>query len=189
MPGSSESTALNNTVLDEPIVWVYKYDVIKQTYLLDSQEKYSVWRERQHPTKAQWSGRKRERERERERERGKNSQAELKPLGINNWRHSFYVQAQQRWLLKCHLGRNIEMKETPLSINYWRSVWLSRLWVGQEASRGYPLSPRQNCQAGIGCHSVRSGADLCEEFRCFIAWTHAKSVKNIASLWPRTRPR
>lgn len=37
--GSSESTALNNTVQGEPIAGVYKYDVIKQTYLLSSQEK------------------------------------------------------------------------------------------------------------------------------------------------------
>lgn len=56
---------------------------------------------------------------ERERgKRGKISQAELIPLEINNLRHSFCVWAQQRWLLKCHLGRNIEMKETPLGINY-----------------------------------------------------------------------
>lgn len=110
-----ESTALNNTVQDKPIAWVYKYDVIKQTYLLGSQEKYSVWREGRHPTTAREAeGGERERGK-----RGKISQAELIPLEINNWRHSFCVWAQQRWLLKCHLGRNIEMKETPLVINYW----------------------------------------------------------------------
>lgn len=136
-PGSSESTALNNTVQGEPIARVYKYDVIKQTYLLGSQQKYSVWRERGtiQPKPSGAEGR------ERGEERGKNSQAELKPLEINNWRHSFYFWAQQRWLLKCHLGRNIELKETPLSINYWRSVWLSQLRWGQEVSRGSPPSP------------------------------------------------
>lgn len=41
--------------------------------------------------------------------------------------------AQHRWLLKCHLGRNIEMKETPLGVNYLGSVWLSWQWWGQEA--------------------------------------------------------
>lgn len=48
--GSSESTALNNTVRGEAIARLYKYDVIKQTYLLGSQEKYSVWREREIPS-------------------------------------------------------------------------------------------------------------------------------------------
>lgn len=32
-------TALNNTARGEPIAWLYKYDVIKHTYLLDSREK------------------------------------------------------------------------------------------------------------------------------------------------------
>lgn len=144
----------------------------------------TVFEEGHHPVKAQQIGGRRQRENEKEE---KNSQAEQKPLEINNWWCSLYVWPQQRWFLKCHLGRNIEMKETPLGINYWRGVWLSRQRWGQEASRGYPPLPGRNCQAEIGCHVVRSDAEVCEEFRCLIAWTHAKSVKNIASLWPHAR--
>lgn len=78
---------------------------------------------------------------------------------------------------------------TSLYINNWRSVWLSQQWEGQEISPADPPSPGLNCQAGIGRRNIRRTGGMCEEFWCFSAWTHAKSVKNMASLWSHARPR
>lgn len=43
---------------------------------------------------------------------------------------TFYTQPQQRWLLKCHLVWNMELKETPLSINHWKGCVIVLVVVG-----------------------------------------------------------
>lgn len=129
-------------------------------------------------------------EREGEEKREKNSKAEQKPLEINNWRHSFYVQAQQRWLLKCHLGRNIEMKETPQYkllkecvivsevVRAGGELRLSFLTLAELPSRDWLLQRWKLCSGlwGVQTPHCLNTCKICQKYR-FIMTPHKTEVR------------
>lgn len=155
MPKSSESTALNNTVRGEPISPNLPVGWPGGIKCLGRETPFNRGQVEQQTED-------REQERRRKKKK-KHSQAELKPLEINNWRHSFCVWARQRWLLKCHLGRDIEMKETPLCISIIEGV-CDCLSGGEGRRRARAILPHLGwiARQELGRHSIRK--------RCWGVW-------------------